>query len=402
MTIEGEAKASPLEVLHVTRDFPPAIRGGLSLMVARTLKATGAHLRARVVSFEGWRPAAGGGTAGSDVLEDQWGDISILRVRAGDGVSGIADWVRRSAVNVVHLHDPLLLDLVDRWGLPKPCPLLFTVHVLHAEQDRLRGVAHTHSRLAEMRAIRTADRTHALSASCADAILQHYPDVSRHLRVAPAGVDMGAARQAGEGVRGSQGEAPAGGRAAAPEIVHVGRFSDMKGLDTLLDALPRVLDAHPDALLRVIGGIPDSAASERRTRRRLEAMLAEGLKDRVIWEGWQSPEETLERIERAAVLVAPSRFETFGQAALEGVLSCVPVVATCTGRLADLAPLLADRVRFVPPDDAPALAHAIIAALSGPRRPSLPGADITSSLTWPGVVSDWLALYRDVAGCNRP
>ena len=70
-------------------------------------------------------------------------------------------------------------------------------------------------------------------------------------------------------------------------------------------------------------------------------------------------------LRRAAVLVHPARWEGFGLGVLEAMLAKLPVVASDVSALPEL---VVDEVTgfLVPPDDASALAAAIVRALETP------------------------------------
>ena len=86
-----------------------------------------------------------------------------------------------------------------------------------------------------------------------------------------------------------------------------------------------------------------------------------GLQGAVVWAGFlQNP---FPLMASARMLVAPSRWETFGNAVAEAMALGVPVVATRCGGPEDLIESGVSGV-LVPVDDIDALARAIIALLS--------------------------------------
>jgi glycosyltransferase involved in cell wall biosynthesis len=93
--------------------------------------------------------------------------------------------------------------------------------------------------------------------------------------------------------------------------------------------------------------------------------------DLVVIPGWVDDLAPL--YARAAVVAVPSRFETFGQSALEAMLHGAPVVASRAGALPEL---VGDGVTglLVPPGDPEALAAAVAALLGDPARAAARGA----------------------------
>jgi glycosyltransferase involved in cell wall biosynthesis len=78
-------------------------------------------------------------------------------------------------------------------------------------------------------------------------------------------------------------------------------------------------------------------------------------------------------LQRAELLVHPARWEGFGLALLEAMLSCLPVVATSVSSIPEIV-VDGQTGLLVPPDDADALAEAIDGLLTDPWRASRLGA----------------------------
>lgn len=151
-------------------------------------------------------------------------------------------------------------------------------------------------------------------------------------------------------------EKPAGPH-ADPIIGTVARLHPEKGVMTVLDALPTILRDIPDARLEIYGdgeerGLLEEVVHERR------------LDDAVRFHGWVDSRKGFYRDFR--VLAAPSRKESFGMAVVEAMASGLPVVASRVGGLQET---IEDKVTglLVPPDDADALAEALIRILKDPE-----------------------------------
>jgi glycosyltransferase involved in cell wall biosynthesis len=143
--------------------------------------------------------------------------------------------------------------------------------------------------------------------------------------------------------------------APARVLLAVSRLTPQKGLDVAVRALPLVRERHPDAVLVVLGEGPERA--------RLEAdgvYLLGRVPDVTAW------------LRRADLLVHPARWEGFGLALLEAMLSAVPVVAS---RVSSIPEIVRDGETgiLVPPDDHEALAAAIVSVLDNPRDYGLAG-----------------------------
>jgi glycosyltransferase involved in cell wall biosynthesis len=147
-----------------------------------------------------------------------------------------------------------------------------------------------------------------------------------------------------------------------PEGAHVllavCRLARQKGLDVAVQALARVRETQPDAVLVVLGEGP-----ERATLERLASEL--GLGSAVFLPGRVG--DVAAWLERAALLVHPVRWEGFGLALLEAMLASRPVVASGVSSVPEI---VADGETglLVPPDDAEALAAAVAGLLGDPGR----------------------------------
>jgi len=145
----------------------------------------------------------------------------------------------------------------------------------------------------------------------------------------------------------------------------VGRLRVEKGHALLLNALPLVLKAVPDATLLVVGDGPDR-----------EVLLAQaralGVMPRIVWTGERSPEDVLALYGLMDVVAVPSRFEGFGLSAAEAMAAGRPVVGTRVGGLCEL---IEDGVTgyLISPEDSTAFAAALIRVLRDPRDATIMG-----------------------------
>jgi D-inositol-3-phosphate glycosyltransferase len=115
-------------------------------------------------------------------------------------------------------------------------------------------------------------------------------------------------------------------------VIYVGRIDPIKGIDTLVDALP--LLQEPDVHIVLIGGDldkngqPVGPLAEVRDR-----VTSRGMGLRVRFLGAQ-PQELLPLYYSASDVVAvPSRYESFGLVAVEAMATGTPVVASAVGGL---------------------------------------------------------------------
>jgi glycosyltransferase involved in cell wall biosynthesis len=178
-----------------------------------------------------------------------------------------------------------------------------------------------------------------------------------------------------------------------PQLLHVASLSPVKDQATLLRAFALVVQALPDAHLRIAGDGP---------LRGVLAAQAEalGIAGRVTFDG-DVAHDHLPALYRAADLfVLSSRYESQSLAALEAAACGCPVVGTAVG----LLPELLGPQQLAPAGDAPALAAAMLRLLRDPAASALAAADAHARVvqrfaldqTAPALV----ALYRTL--CQAP
>ncbi|MCE5328005.1 MAG: glycosyltransferase family 4 protein [Planctomycetaceae bacterium] len=153
---------------------------------------------------------------------------------------------------------------------------------------------------------------------------------------------------------------PLGGR-KGPRIALVGTNWQLKGLDTLLKAMPRLLHRHPRATLAVAGAPRDSV-----NVRMIDLYRRLNLGDSVTFVGRLDRSALAAMLWHSDLFVLPSRCEGFGVAVLEAMGAGVAVVASNVGGLPEI---VGHRWGvLVEPDQPQALAEAIDALLSDDAR----------------------------------
>lgn len=207
--------------------------------------------------------------------------------------------------------------LAPRWETP----LIQTFHTLGVlKNDHLApgDVPEPPLRLvAERRVARDADRLLVLT--CGEARLLHgrYGVSGANLTVVPAGVDLARFVPRAE---------PPPGR-DAPELLFVGRLQPLKGPDVAVRTFAEIRRARPDARLRIVGGVSGNGGATTGPNE-LRALARElGVEDGVTIEPAIDQADLVDRYHRAAVVLVPSRSETFGLVALEAQACGTPVVA---------------------------------------------------------------------------
>jgi glycogen synthase len=147
-----------------------------------------------------------------------------------------------------------------------------------------------------------------------------------------------------------------------PRLLCVGRLVAEKGFDSALTAFATVLDRFPSARLVIAGDGPE--------RQRLTKQMTDlGLINSVEFVGSIPPETVPHLMNKATLVLIPSRLEGFGLVALEAALMARPVVATHVGGLSEV--VLHQKTGFlVEQEDEEGLANAILFLLSNPQTAS--------------------------------
>lgn len=174
---------------------------------------------------------------------------------------------------------------------------------------------------------------------------------------------------------------------AGSVIGSVARLAPQKGLDTLLDALPLVRGARPEARLVLAGDGELRGELERRA-----ATL--GLGEAVTFTGHVDDVPAV--LAGLDVFAFPSRFEGLCLAVIEAQAAGVPVVATPVGGIRETV-IDGETGLLVPVDDAPALAQAVGRLLDDPSAAAELAAEarrrVRARFSIERMVEGTIALY---------
>lgn len=251
---------------------------------------------------------------------------------------------RARKVDVIHAHWLLPQGLIAtglRGLLPHAPPYLVTSH--GADLFALRG--RWLNALKRM-VIRRADAVTVVSHAMQEELIRIDADVSK-VRVEPMGVDM------------TQRFAPdLGVTRSFHEILFVGRLVEKKGVRYLIEAMPSILAALPQACLTIAGFGPEESDLRARVQQ-------SNLGPKVQFLGAIPQEELPALYRRAAVFVAPfveaisGDQEGLGLVCLEAVGCGCPVVVSDLPATRDVIPEGAGCIHVAPGDSA-ALARAVV------------------------------------------
>ena len=303
-----------MRVLHLTRDFPPPARGGISTAVAGQVAACrGRGIGALVLSFERGRGDV------SPLVDEEIGGVPVVRVRTADHLDAALAAAATRGFDVVHVHEPLWWPVLAAHA--PGAPLVISVHVDHEHMAALRGGDGGRSLEAQRGLLAAADVVVAPSRAAADRLRAGMPARAARLEVVPHGIVVPEAP-------------PAGPR--EPLVACVGRFDERKGTADFVGAAQMLLGDRPGVRAVIAGGLPANPGAERRWRRRWLAAWPPEVAARIELPGWLDSGALAALYRRAAVVAVPSHYETFGLVALEAMAHGAPLVATRAGGLVDL------------------------------------------------------------------
>ncbi len=239
--------------------------------------------------------------------------------------------------------------------------------------------------------IETADLVTAISTSTA-ARVRSVAD--RPVRIVPFSA---AVRPTSE-----RGAPPALGGDGPLQLLFVGRLVERKGVETLVRALPGVLE-HREAHLTIVG----EGEWEPQIR---EAINRAGVESRVHMTG-RVPEAELERLyESSDIFVLPALVdqkgdtEGLGVVLLEALRFERPIIASDVGGITDIV-RHGETGWLVEPDDPPALARRILRVADQPdesRRVAAAGRRwVDERFALPAITSDLIACYEEAVSIRR-
>jgi D-inositol-3-phosphate glycosyltransferase len=218
--------------------------------------------------------------------------------------------------------------------------------------------------------------------------LQHYYGADpERIRVVPCGVDLDLFRPLDRvHSRRNLGFGP-----DEAIVLFVGRFSPVKGLERLLEAVG-LLREYPLLRLVLVGGEGAAAPVHEELRQRIAEL---GIKGLIRFAGQVEHHHLPAFYSSADVLVVPSHYESFGLVSLEALACGTPVVSTSVGAMEQL--ILQGETGCVVPHGSPVLlAECMLSILDGAGgRPEVRERARASVLgfSWSGVASAMAAQY---------
>ena len=134
-----------------------------------------------------------------------------------------------------------------------------------------------------------------------------------------------------------------------------------KNLHTLIDALSSIVERFPNVTLRIAGAEIDHDYSKK-----LKAKInANGLSDKVIFEGSVDSQKLVSLYNTCSVFVFPSTVETFGNPLVEAMSCGVPIACSNTSAMPEIA---GDAVAYFDPHNPYSIAQTVCELLGDKAR----------------------------------
>ncbi len=319
-----------------------------------------------------------------------------------DGVRNFASW-ENIRYDVIHSH--YWLSGWVAWMLKSAWPDAPIVQMFHTLGHLKNLVARSEAEkepvqrvMVETEIVQFADRLVAATPRERKQLMTFYGADPANITVIPPGVDL----ELFQPIPRAEAKAHLGMPADHQMILFVGRIEPLKGIDTLIRAMARVVERDPsirgDFCVCIIGGEtgPEHMSDE---MRRLDQLREElGISDIVTFMGSRDQTELPYHYSAAEMILVPSHYESFGMVALEAMACGTPVIASDVGGLSFL--IRDGETGFlVPEKDVDAWADKMLLLL---RRPGLReelggrGIEVAQEYAWSRIADQILALYDDV------
>ncbi|MEJ5187439.1 MAG: glycosyltransferase family 4 protein [Candidatus Geothermincolales bacterium] len=173
-------------------------------------------------------------------------------------------------------------------------------------------------------------------------------------------------------------------------VLFVGRLVYEKGVQTVIEAMPKVLEEVPDLCFLVAGTGPHARA--------LQALVEElGLSHKIKMLGFVDSETLVKFYKSADLTVVPSLYEPFGMVVLEAMVAGCPVIVADTGGLKEIVVHEETGLRFRP-GDPDSLAQAMIRVLKDQELAQRLSRDamkfIEERYNWRRIARNTMEIYE--------
>lgn len=397
---------SPLKVLVLSRNYPNNVMEQLGLWVAGLTRQIAESCEVRVISPVPYCPAALGFLEYGrfrKIKRKRWdGPILVYHPRmvVGPGYSlyrfEAAAYELGIRKLVTRIRREFQFDLIHAYfGYPDGVVAArlgqqYAVPVITTEQALWRPWMDNYPsvRRAAVKAASSYAFHIAVSSALRDSVIE-FTGKRENMHVIPNGVDEECFRLLNDEAR-----------RKLNQVLYVGVLNFNKGLDVLLHAMQILVQQKPQARLILLGGF--HYRNTRLQGERIQRMAHDlGLDAHVEFVGMKSPADVARYMQESALLVLPSRRESFGSVLVEALACGTPVVATRCGGPEDI---VNDSVgRLVSPGNAEELADAIGSVMN--HRNRYVALELRKyaldRFSWPLLANRTMDLYREALATMR-
>ncbi len=301
---------------------------------------------------------------------------SFARITTGWGLRRqLRDLFRREQIDVVHVHGgltPVLGAVAPFAAWDLGLPLVATFHSWFRRTHLYRVLQYPVQRWLDRH-----DATIAVSQPVVEAHAQYF---RANWEIIPNGVDTEFFHP--------NGRQPTDAQASGPRLLFLGRLDPRNGLETVLRAMPQILDHYPETTLAIAGDGPLRPVYER---------LARPVADHVQFLGRVNGDRP-EVYGSADIYLCPTTKASFGITLLEAMACGTPLAVSDIIGFRELVNGGEEAV-LVPKNDPAAWAKTTVELLGDPARRAVmreAGLSKAQTFSWPRVAEQVLAVYRRV------
>lgn len=311
-----------MKICFVCNEYPPMPCGGIGVFVktlAEALAQEGVDVHVLGYGRKQAEPTVING------VKVHWiwlPNPLYKKVNLGGYPYSIASLIKRHYLSLMlkRLARQEKIDLVESYdfsgplAFKPPCPLVMRLHgattIYRRDEGRPKQIAPVDKHF-EIKNVSMADNVVAVSRHIGDSTNQ-VMGLNKTYQVIYNGVDV-------------ERFSPQPVNRQVKNILFVGNLMWRKGVFDLIKAMPKVLESHPDALLRIVGG---SSGGHQAQLEKALLEVGEKTRSQIELVGKVPHVQLPGVINEASVFVFPSRVEAFGLTCAEAMACGRPIVAT--------------------------------------------------------------------------
>lgn len=180
-------------------------------------------------------------------------------------------------------------------------------------------------------------------------------------------------------------------------VFYVGRLVREKGVQVLIDAIPKVLHYHPHTKFIIAGKGPYEINLKRQAKRL-------GMEQHVYFTGYIDDHTRNNLYHFADVAVFPSLYEPFGIVALEGMAAKTPVVVSDTGGLGEIINHGVNGLKAYTGNEnslADNILHILLNPQGANQMKEQAYQEVVEKYNWQNIAEQTIALYQSLVTNSR-